>query len=207
MLLVIQQSVRCSFAGIAIMVAFFGAFPASSGAQTRKALDRPVVEMVIEKRGAVRIELLPQEAPRTVAHFISLVERKFYDGILFHRVEPKLVAQAGDPGSRKIDGTKIASLTPSEVAQLYRLGLGGSGKSVALEASAPCTRGTLGLGHSLDPDSGDSQFFFNLSDNHRLDNQYTVFGRVTRGLEVMDAIQQGDRIKTIRRVAPPRKRR
>ena len=188
------------FARSGLAALLLGASLVISSGQARKILPRPVVDMVIEKRGTIRIELSPMDAPKTTAHFLDLVDRRFYDGILFHRLDPKFVAQAGDPESRKVDGAKIASITPNEAAQVYRLGLGGSGKTVPLEATAPCMRGTVGLGHSANPDSGDSQFFFNLSDNHRLDNQYTVFGKVVRGLDVMDAIRQGDRIKSVRRV-------
>ena len=95
---------------------------------------------------------------------------------------------------------RIASITPAEVGQIYHLGMGGSGTTVPLEARVTCMRGAMGLAHGMSVASGDSQFFFNLSDNHRLDNQYTVFGRVIQGLEVMDQIHQGDRIKSVRRV-------
>jgi len=171
----------------------------SQGKRTRST-DRPLVDMVIEKRGTIRIEMLPDVAPKTTAHFLQLVGERFYDGLLFHRVEGKFVAQAGDPASRKVDGAKIANISSTEAAQRYGLGQGGSGKTVPLEAVSPCARGTLGLARSMSEDSGDSQFFFNISDNHRLDNQYTVFGRVVKGLDVMDSIRQGDRIKSIRRV-------
>jgi cyclophilin family peptidyl-prolyl cis-trans isomerase len=177
-----------------------GATPVPGATQRRRGAEPVIVDMVIEKRGRIRLELLAAAAPRTVAHFLDLVDHRFYDGILFHRVEAHSVAQAGDPGSRKIDGSKIASISPTEAAQLYNLGVGGSGKTVPLEATVPCARGTLGLGRSISPDSGDSQFFFNLTENHRLDNQYTVFAKVVRGLDVMDTLRQGDRIKTIRRV-------
>jgi cyclophilin family peptidyl-prolyl cis-trans isomerase len=173
---------------------------ASSMGQPRKVPVGLIVEMVVNGRGTIRIELLPAVAPKTVLHILELADKRFYDGILFHRVEAKLIAQAGDPESKKIDGAKIADITPSEVTQRYHLGMGGSGKTVPLEAVAPCMRGTLGLGRGLSPDSGDCQFFFNLSDNHRLDNQYTVFGKVIQGLDIMDAIRQGDRIKSFRRV-------
>jgi cyclophilin family peptidyl-prolyl cis-trans isomerase len=186
--------------GVLVASLYLACVLAGSTGQTRKAAVRPIVDMVIERRGTIRIELLPAEAPKTVAHFLELTDKRFYDGILFHRVEAKLVAQAGDPESKKIDGAKIADISPSEVTQKYRLGIGGSGKTVPLEAVAPCMRGSVGLGRNFSPDSGDSQFFFNLSDNHRFDNQYTVFGKVIQGLDVMGAIRQGDRIKSVRRV-------
>lgn len=196
-----EQMLRVVITAIACLSLAGGA--GSRGDNARKTPDRPIVDMVIENRGTIRLEMLPGAAPKTVAHFLGLVDKRFYDGILFHRVEAKQLVQAGDPESRKVDGKKLASITPTEVSQLFHLGLGGSGKTVPLEANAACVRGTLGLARSASPDSGDSQFFLNLADNHRLDNQYTVFGKVVEGLAVMDHIQQGDRIKSIRRVTKP----
>lgn len=158
----------------------------------------PTVTMVVAKRGTLTIELLPKSAPKTVAHFLDLVNKKFYDGILFHRYEPGFVVQAGDPKSKEVDGAKIADIPSEQASQQFNLGMGGSGKTVPLEAGLPHTRGTLGLARSQAPDSGDSQFFFNLKDNHSLDEGYCVFGKVTKGLDVMDKIRQGDKITSIR---------
>jgi cyclophilin family peptidyl-prolyl cis-trans isomerase len=156
----------------------------------------PRVVMVVANRGAITIELLPKAAPKTVAHFLDLVHRKFYDGILFHRVMPGFVAQAGDPKTRGVDSAKIAGLDPNNSGY----GSGGSGKTVPLEAKAPHDRGTLGLARSNDPNSGDSQFFLNLVPNHSLDDNYCVFGKVAdaKGLAVMDRIRMGDKIVSIR---------
>jgi cyclophilin family peptidyl-prolyl cis-trans isomerase len=158
----------------------------------------PRVTLVIEKRGSLTVELFPKAAPKTVAHFLELVHKRFYDGLLFHRLEPGQIAQAGDPKSKHVDGAKIAELSSVEAAQKYELGLGGSGSNVPLEAKMPHERGTLGLARSRETNSGDSQFFFNLQGNHNLDESYCVFGRVVQGLDVMDAIRQGDKIKSIR---------
>jgi cyclophilin family peptidyl-prolyl cis-trans isomerase len=148
------------------------------------------------------IELLPEDAPKTVAHFLDLVDRKFYDGILFHRYVRFFVAQAGDPKSKEVQGKEIANLPWEEAAEKFKLGEGGSGKTVPLEARRKHEWGTLGMARDNNPDSGDSQFFFNLTDNTRLDQRmpgYCVFGRVVRGLDVMDSIRQGDKIVSIRR--------
>ena len=165
-----------------------------------QAQTSPRVEMEIEKKGKITIELLPKFAPKTVAHFLELVNKKFYDGILFHRVVPEFVAQAGDPASKKIDPAKLKGLTSEEVGAQFRLGEGGSGKDVRipLEANTPHDRGTLGLARSSAPDSGDSQFFFNFVANHRLDGNYCVFGKITKGLDIMDKLAIGDRIKSAR---------
>ena len=180
--------------------------PAEARPPRPKVAESLLVEIVIEGRGTVRIEVLPNVAPKTSLHFLNLVDKQFYSAILFHRVEDRFVAQAGDPASKKVDGKKIADISPSEVTQRYRLGLGGSGRTVPLEAVIPCVRGSVGLAHNMSPDSGDSQFFFNLSDNHRLDNQYTIFARVVSGMDVVDHIRQGDRIRTVKRVLQRRDR-
>lgn len=167
---------------------------------------KPRVSMIVEKRGTVVIELAPKEAPKTVAHFLELVNKKFYDRILFHRVIQReqngskqwFVAQAGDPASKKVDGALIAKLTDEEVGQKFHLGEGGSGKTVPLEAKLPHEKGTIAMARSLELDSGDSQFFINLNPNHQLDDQYTVFGRVVKGMDVVAKIRQGDRIVSIR---------
>ncbi len=166
----------------------------------------PQVVMTIEGRGAVTIELCPKEAPKTVAHFLALVNKHFYDGILFHRVIPGFVAQAGDPASKSVKPADIADIPPEEVAQRYRLGGGGSGSTVPLEAKLPHNKGTIGLARSQDPNSGDSQFFINLAPNHNLDSGYCVFAKIVKGANLIDQIHQGDRIKSIRVVSAAHKR-
>jgi cyclophilin family peptidyl-prolyl cis-trans isomerase len=165
--------------------------------------------MVIEKRGTVVIELYPKDAPKTVTHFLDLVNKKFYDGILFHRVVKSgiYVAQAGDPKSKTVNGALLADIPSEEVGQKYGLGAGGSGKTVPLEARRPHDRGTLGLARSQDPNSGDSQFYFNLEANHQLDGEYCVFGKVVKGMEALGKIRQGDRIKSVRVVGAAKGRK
>ncbi|MCW3097613.1 MAG: Peptidyl-prolyl cis-trans isomerase (rotamase)-cyclophilin family [Chthonomonadaceae bacterium] len=158
----------------------------------------PQLIMAIAKRGTIIIDLYPDTAPKTVAHVIALVNRKFYDGLLFHRVIVDFVAQTGESKSRNIDGTKLHGLTDVRVAQMFGLGKGGSGKTVPLEAKLPHERGTVGLARPGDAESGDCQFFFNLKNNPSMDFAYTVFGRVSKGLNVMDKIQLGDRITSVR---------
>jgi peptidylprolyl isomerase len=122
-------------------------------------------------KGRVVIELLPELAPKTVAHIKALVRRGFYDGIVFHRVIPGFMAQTGDP-----TGT----------------GTGGSGQNVPAEFSqAHFLRGTVGMARAQSPDSGDSQFFICFAPSAFLDGQYTVFGQVTAGMEFIDAIKSG----------------
>jgi peptidyl-prolyl cis-trans isomerase B (cyclophilin B) len=173
----------------------------------------PQVEMKVAKRGTIVIELRPDLAPKTVAHFTGLVNKKFYDGILFHRFVDGFVVQGGDPASKKYKTADLADITPQEVNDKYQLGNGGSGKTVPLEAKGSHTMGTVGLARSGQPDSGDSQFFFNIADNSgRLDALgYCVFGKVIKGEDVMSKLRQGDKIESIRIVkakpAPKKKKK
>jgi peptidylprolyl isomerase len=123
------------------------------------------------KDGQVVIELLPDLAPNHVARIKELTRKGFYDGIVFHRVIEGFMAQTGDP-----TGT----------------GTGGSGKKLKAEFSAePHVRGMLSMARSGHPDSADSQFFIVLEDAPHLDRQYTVWGRVTSGMEFVDTIKRG----------------
>jgi peptidylprolyl isomerase len=123
------------------------------------------------KDGRVVIELLPDLAPNHVARIKELTQQGFYDGIVFHRVIEGFMAQTGDP-----TGT----------------GTGGSGKKLDAEFSAePHMRGVLSMARSSSPDSADSQFFIVLQDASHLDRQYTVWGRVTDGMDHVDAIKRG----------------
>ncbi|HEX7968535.1 MAG TPA: peptidylprolyl isomerase [Stellaceae bacterium] len=123
--------------------------------------------------GRVVIELRPDLAPKTVAHIKELTRRGFYDGLTFHRVIDGFMAQTGDPKGN---------------------GSGGSGQNVKAEFSqnAHFERGTLGLARASDPDSGDSQFFICFAPAPYLDGKYAIFGKVTSGMEYIDAIKKGD---------------
>ena len=124
------------------------------------------------KDGRVVIEMRPDLAPLHVARIKELVKQKFYDGINFHRVIAGFMAQTGDP---KGDGT------------------GGSGVKIKAEFSKePHVRGTVSMARSNDINSGDSQFFICFADAGFLDGQYTVWGKVTQGMEFVDKIKKGD---------------
>ncbi|MGV8996035.1 MAG: peptidylprolyl isomerase [Parvibaculaceae bacterium] len=125
--------------------------------------------------GRVEIELLPDLAPKHVARIKELAREGFYDGIVFHRVIDGFMAQGGDP-----TGT----------------GTGGSGKKIPAEFSAePHVRGICSMARSQDPNSGDSQFFIVFDDARFLDKQYTVWGRVTSGMEFVDKIKRGEPVR------------
>ena len=124
------------------------------------------------KDGRVVIEMLPKAAPKHVARIKELVRQGFYDGIVFHRVIDGFMAQTGDP-----TGT----------------GMGGSGKKLPAEFnSEPHVRGTASMARAMDPNSADSQFFICFADARFLDRQYTVWGKVTSGMEFVDKIKKGD---------------
>jgi cyclophilin family peptidyl-prolyl cis-trans isomerase len=150
--------------------------------------------LVIAGRGTLGIEMYPAAAPKTVAHITALCKRHFYDGQLFHRYIEGFVIQTGDPASKSVKPSDIAGLPPEEVGTRFRLGIGGSGETVPLEAKLSNLPGTLGLAHAVRPDSGDSQFFINLGDNGRLDSDFCAFGRVVSGIEIVPRLRQGDRI-------------
>jgi len=145
------------------------------------------------------VQLFSKETPKTTAHIIALVNRKFYDHLLFHHVVKGFMATTGDPKSKSLDGKKIATMSQEDIVSKYKLGAGGSGKTVAIEPHMGHEKGTLGLYHNArNVDSGDSQIFINLDDNHVNDGQYTAFGKIVFGQNVMSKIEQGDRIESIR---------
>ena len=127
--------------------------------------------------GNVEIELSPKDAPNTVARIKELVGQGFYNGLNFHRVVPGFVVQGGDP---KGNGT------------------GGSGKKLKAEFnSQKHVEGTVAMARSMDPDSADSQFYIALGTIPHLDNQYTVFGKVTKGMDAVKKIKVGDKMTKV----------
>ncbi|SDY08153.1 peptidylprolyl isomerase [Citreimonas salinaria] len=137
------------------------------------------------KGGTVTIELLPDVAPQHAARMKELAREGAYDGVVFHRVIDGFMAQTGDVehGNAESDGFN-----------LRRAGTGGSDKPdlPAEFSKLPHDRGTLGAARSQNPNSANSQFFINFKDNHFLNGQYTVYGRVVSGMEHVDAITKGE---------------
>ena len=130
--------------------------------------------LVLElENGKVEIKLFPDVAPNHVKRIKQLVRSGFYDGVLFHRVIAGFMAQTGDP-----TGT----------------GMGGSGKKIDAEFSdISHKRGIVSMARTADPNSADSQFFICLADSLFLDGKYTVFGKVTKGIDLVDKIKKGDK--------------
>jgi cyclophilin family peptidyl-prolyl cis-trans isomerase len=125
--------------------------------------------------GNFEVELFEKEAPLSAANFQEYVDDGFFDGLIFHRVIPGFMIQGGDPNT--------VSGSPST------WGTGGSGKNVAHEFSTvKHKRGIVSMARSSDPDSASSQFFIMVADYPSLDGQYSVFGQVTKGMDVADKI-------------------
>jgi cyclophilin family peptidyl-prolyl cis-trans isomerase len=139
-----------------------------------KADDLPRV-LLKTSQGDIELELFENEAPNTVANFISLVEKGFYNGLSFHRVLPGFMAQGGDP---KGDGT------------------GGPGYRIRCECYEDNHRmhfrGSLSMAHTPQRDTGGSQFFLTFLPTQGLDGKHTVFGRVIKGMDVLAKLHRRD---------------
>ena len=136
------------------------------------------------KGGTVVIELLPDIAPLHCERMKSLVRSGLYDNVCFHRVIEGFMAQTGDVQYGNMESN----------FDIRMAGRGGSEFSdVKAEFSGiPHDRGTLGAARSSNPDSANSQFFINFADNHFLNRQYTVYGRVISGMEFVDGLERGE---------------
>lgn len=131
--------------------------------------------IISTRHGDITIGFLPEVAPGHVNNFIELAKKGFYDGTLFHRCIPDFMIQGGDPNSKNPD------------KRLH--GTGGSGKNIKAEFSkTPHVRGVVSMARSANPDSASSQFFIVVADSSHLDNQYSAFGKVESGLDVVDKI-------------------
>jgi cyclophilin family peptidyl-prolyl cis-trans isomerase len=128
-------------------------------------------------QGPIKVEFYPDVAPNHVKNFQDLARKGFYDGIVFHRIVPGFVIQAGDPN------------TKNDSASRDSWGTGGPGYTINQEFnSIPHERGILSMARMQEANSAGSQFFIVLNDSKFLDNQYTVFGKVTEGMDTVDKI-------------------
>lgn len=142
-------------------------------------MKNPIVTIQMKNGGVIKAELYPEIAPNTVNNFISLIDKGFYDGVIFHRVIPGFMIQGGDP-----DGN----------------GMGGPGYSIKGEFSRngfknelKHKRGVLSMARTMDPNSAGSQFFIMVQDSPHLDDQYASFGKVIEGMETADEIVNAKR--------------
>ncbi len=139
---------------------------------TAEAQAAPKLLMETSK-GPVEITLMPEVAPKHVERLVTLTKEGFYDGIIFHRVIPGFMAQTGDPTGTGTGGSKLGNV-PAEFN------------------NEDFQRGVVGMARSASPDSGNSQFFICYADCSFLNGQYTVFGKVTSGMENVDKIEKGE---------------
>ncbi|MBQ3708509.1 MAG: peptidylprolyl isomerase [Clostridia bacterium] len=137
-----------------------------------------MIQIEMQNGGIINLELYPDKAPITVENFVDLVNEKFYDGLIFHRVIKDFMIQGGDP-----EGT----------------GFGGSGKTIKGEFTAngvandlSHVRGVISMARSKQMDSASSQFFIVQKDSTYLDGQYAAFGKVIEGMDVVDEIASVD---------------
>ena len=134
------------------------------------------IEIIItmENGDVMEAKLYPSIAPETVKNFVKLIEEKFYDGIIFHRVIPGFMIQGGDPKGNGTGGSKET--------------IKGEFDANGFRNTLKHTRGVLSMARTYDPNSASSQFFIMHKDAPHLDGQYAAFGKITKGIEVVDKI-------------------
>jgi peptidyl-prolyl cis-trans isomerase B (cyclophilin B) len=146
----------------------------------------PATKAVIDTvQGVIEVELFADEAPNTVANFEKLAKEGFYDGTTFHRVIPNFMIQGGDPYSKTGKG---------------RVGTGGPGYTIKCETHRNTHKhvaGTLSMAHA-GKDTGGSQFFICHAPQSHLDGVHTVFGQVTKGMDVVNKIKQNDKVNSVK---------
>ena len=134
-----------------------------------------MVTITMENGKQIKIELLPEYAPKTVANFEKLVKEGFYDGLTFHRIIPGFMIQGGDPQGNGMGGSK--DKIPGEFRQ-----------NGFAQNTLKHTRGVISMARAYDPNSASSQFFIMHADAPHLDGAYAAFGRVVEGMDVVDEI-------------------
>jgi len=139
--------------------------------------DPTTLVLTLDSGGDVRIKLRPDLAPKHVAQITELAKEGFYDGVVFHRVIDGFMAQGGDPSGTGMGGSKKPNI-PAEFSR------------------EPHVRGVASMARTMDPNSANSQFFICLDDATFLDNQYTVWGEVTEGMEFVDKLPKGEPPRT-----------
>ena len=135
----------------------------------------PVVTIEMEDGGIIKLELYPEIAPNTVANFVSLASKGYYDGLIFHRVIPGFMIQGGDPTGTGMGGPGY-TIKGEFARNGYR------------ENTLRHTRGVISMARSGMPNSAGSQFFIMHADAPHLDGSYAAFGKVTEGIETVDEI-------------------
>ena len=137
-------------------------------------MKNPIVTITMKNGGVIKAELYPEIAPNTVNNFISLINRGFYDGIIFHRVIPGFMIQGGCPDGNGTGGPGY--------------GIKGEFSRNGFKNELKHSKGVLSMARTMDPNSAGSQIFIMVADAPHLDDQYASFGKVIEGIEVADEI-------------------
>ena len=169
-----KKIIPALMAALCLALTACGQTPADASASAAEPIGKYTAVIDIADYGAITLELDGDSAPLTVANFVKLAKDGFYDGLTFHRIMDGFMMQGGDPNGN---------------------GTGGSDETIPGEFSANgCdnpishTRGTISMARAQDPNSASSQFFICQADSTFLDGSYATFGRVTDGMDVVDAI-------------------
>lgn len=165
------------------------------------------VAVMKTSKGEVTIELYGKDAPIHVGNFVELSRKGFYDDLKFHRYVADFVIQGGDPQTKDLSGEKVADIVKRQEAGQYdpadpALGTGGPGYFIKAEYDPAVNpnkhvEGALGMARSQMPDSAGSQFYFALQPLAQLDGGYTVFGKITKGMDVVKQLRAGDVIESV----------
>ncbi len=157
----------------------------SESKRVKMTSKNPVVEIDTTK-GVIKVELFQEDAPITTNNFLDLVNRGFYNGVVFHRYEPGFCIQGGDP-----TGTGRGGFIDPATKRERNIQLEVSPKLKHSEA------GMIAMARTPDPNSASSQFYFTLGPASFLDGQYAVFGKVTEGLNVVKELRKGDKMNKV----------
>ncbi len=171
------MNMRVIRAMLSALILSAGALVLAQGQAAWAAEEKKAPRAVIKtKFGDMEIRFFSDKAPNHVQNFIKLTKKGFYDGTIFHRVIPGFMIQGGDPNTKDPNKT-------------HMYGMGGPGYNVDAEFNdTPHRRGMVSMARAKDPNSAGSQFFIVVKDSNFLDNQYTVFGEVVKGMDVADQI-------------------
>lgn len=137
-------------------------------------MSHPIVTMTMQNGDVIKLELRPDIAPISTDNFISLIQKKFYDGLIFHRVIPGFMIQGGCPQGTGTGGPGYQ--------------IKGEFRANGVENNLTHSRGILSMARAMNPDSAGSQFFIMHQNSPHLDGQYAAFGSVTEGMDVVDRI-------------------
>ena len=154
-------------------------------ADLENTLHLEIADHAGKPKGKVVIELRPDLAPNHVARIKELAREKFYDGVVFHRVIDGFMAQGGDPTGTGMGGSKKPDLKAEFSKESHQ-------------------RGTVSMARSSNPNSANSQFFICFGDAAFLDRQYTAWGKVTEGMDIVDAIKRGEPVSKPDKIATMR---